>query len=227
MTRTAARALATLAALVPLAGCGIGIPETDVIEAGGPATIDVLPARDYRMLLFFLSPEGRLTPVPRVVDDGFGENYRLPDGSGPEAEADSSGRGGSDGQVPLPARPPTGKTVAALLGGPNATERESGLRNAPTLPEAAAVTVTVSGGVIDAAVDAPLDGVGDLGLRQLVCTIAYAEDAWGRPPVRLTGTDGTRPAAECDTSAAPRPDDAALTDPAPTASPSARPTPSP
>ncbi|MFE7382362.1 hypothetical protein ACFU9F_18555 [Streptomyces zhihengii] len=225
MRRTAARTLATLAALVPLAGCGIGIPETDVIEAGGPATIDVLPARDYRMLLFFLSPDGRLTPVPRVVDDGFGENYRLPDGVGPETEADSSGGGGSGGQVPLPARPPTEKTVAALLGGPNATEQKSGLRNAPTLPKQAAVTIKVSGGVIDATVKAPLDGVDDLGLRQLVCTIAYAEDAWGRPPVRLTGTDGTRPASDCDTSAVPAPEDADR--PTPTVSPELQPAPGP
>ncbi|TXS54996.1 hypothetical protein [Streptomyces sp. t39] len=222
--RRTARTLATLAALLPLAGCGIGIPETDVIEAGGPATIDVLPARDFRMLLFFLSPDGMLTPVPRVVDDGSaraGGGFREPDGT----EEDSGA--GDGGSVPLPVRPPTDKTVAALLAGPTATERGAGLSNAPSLPKEARLTVTVSGGVIEAGIDAPLDGMGDLAARQLVCTVAYAEDAWGRPPVRLIGTDGARPSATCDASSVPAPEESDADRPVPTAGAATSPAPGP
>lgn len=219
--RRTARRLAALAALIPLAGCGMGIQPTDVIEAGGPATIDVLPAREARLLLFFLTPDGTLVPVPRFLDDGsaWGGQYDL----GPEAARGTSGPDSATGAERVP--PAAAKTVAALLDGPNAREREAGLHNAPTLPERAGVEITIFGGVIDAAVDVPLAGVDDLGLRQLVCTVAYAEDEWGRPPVRLSGTDGPRPQASCDTSPDGTGDGPAR--PTPTVSPAVRPAPTP
>ncbi|MFE7753023.1 hypothetical protein [Streptomyces sp. NPDC057428] len=112
------RPAAAVAALAALTACGI--QETDVIGASGPATIDVLPARQVRMLLFFLSPDGTLVPVPRIVGGGdatvFGEEYTL------ETYDEM-------GSADPAARPPTAKAVAALLAGPQKAKRRAGLHN--------------------------------------------------------------------------------------------------
>ncbi|MEU0372361.1 hypothetical protein ABZ070_19240 [Streptomyces sp. NPDC006283] len=207
--RRTLRTAAVLAALLPLTACGIGIQGTDVIEAGGPATIDVLPAREVRMLLFFLSPEGHLSPVPRVVDQRF-----------------ESGFGGeyTQSEPSLPVRPATEKTVAALLAGPNEAERRAGLRNAPGMPAPTAVRkITVSGGVVEAVLPARLSSLPGLAKRQLVCTIAYAESAQGTVQVRLKGADVTLSPAYCDARSAPAPTPGSDRDgPSPTVSPAAR-----
>ena len=72
-----------VAAAVPLLG-GCGIQETDVIEAGGPASVQAFFDREYEMLLFFRSPDGGLSPVIRTTKPsaGFGGEY---DESGSEA----------------------------------------------------------------------------------------------------------------------------------------------
>ncbi|MDQ0795635.1 hypothetical protein [Streptomyces sp. B1I3] len=185
------RPAAVLAALLPLAACGI--QETDVIGTSGPAAIDVLPARQDRMLLFFLSPDGALVPVPRTVGDGaaagFGGEYTI-------------GTGGSGSVDPADpdARQPTGKTLAALAAGPQEAERRAGLRNDPSLSAVAArIRVSGGGGTADVVVPGPIAGLTGPARRQLVCTVAYAEDADGRVTVRLRGTDGAPAPERCDT----------------------------
>jgi hypothetical protein len=186
------RAATALAALLALTGCGI--QETDVIEAGGPATLDVLPAREHRMMAFFLSPDGLLVPSPRAVDTA----------------AWNGAVGPQPGTVTEP--PSTAKTVAALLAGPNAAEQRAGLSNAPSLPgPSTAAETEVSGGTARLTLDAPLAPLTRTARQQLVCTVAYAESDNGGVPVVLVGTDGARPAETCDNGARR---------PAPTATPS-------
>ncbi|MEV4681292.1 hypothetical protein [Streptomyces kurssanovii] len=176
------RAATALAALLALTGCGI--QETDVIEAGGPATLDVLPAREHRMMGFLLSPDGLLVPSPRSVDTRVWDG-----GVGPESGT-------------APKAPSTAKTVAALLAGPNAAEKRAGLSNDPSLPDPSTVVGTeVSGGTARLTLDTPLTPLTGVARQQLVCTVAYAESDNGGVPVVLVGTDGARPAATCDNGA--------------------------
>jgi hypothetical protein len=180
--RRRTRAATALAALLALTGCGI--QETDVIEAGGPATLDVLPAREHRMMAFLLSPDGLLVPSPRVVD----------------TEAWDGAVGPQSGTAPE--RPSTAKTVAALLAGPNAAETRAGLRNAPSLPDPSTAAETeVSGGTARLTLDTPLAPLTWTARQQLVCTMAYAESGNGSVPVILVGTDGAQPAETCDNGA--------------------------
>ncbi|MFI8003587.1 hypothetical protein [Streptomyces sp. NPDC086010] len=188
------RPAAAVTALAALTACGI--QETDVIGANGPATIDVLPARQVRMMLFFLSPDGALMPVPRMVGGGdatgFGENY------GGEEE---SGEGSADA-----GRPPTVKVVAALVAGPQEAERRAGLRSDPTLAALdAAVRVSPSGNGVDVTTAAPLSGLTEAARRQLVCTIAFAESPDGGVMVTLRGSDGALAPERCDAWAVPTP----------------------
>ncbi|BFO18589.1 hypothetical protein SHKM778_49770 [Streptomyces sp. KM77-8] len=87
--RTGAVAVAVVSAGLLLGGCGIR--ETDVIEAGGPATVQTFVDHDYDMLLFFHSADGGITPVIRSMNSGV--EY------GPE------GGGRSPGWIPAPWTP--------------------------------------------------------------------------------------------------------------------------
>jgi hypothetical protein len=164
-----------------LGGCGI--QETDVIEAGGPASVQAPVDRDYEMLLFFHSREGGITPVIRSTASMI--EY------GPEG-------GMVDGQaVPVP----TEKVILALLSGPAERDREAGLTTSlPPAPPAGALQVEVSPGSEKVTTDLPIavDGLNRTALRQLVCTIAYSHDADGRITVRLIGTDGMSTSGTCD-----------------------------
>ncbi|MFD0037545.1 hypothetical protein ACFVIZ_07845 [Streptomyces anulatus] len=167
---------------------GCGIQESDVIEAGGPATVDAFLNRDNDMLLFFRSPDGGLSPVIRAVrpSAGFGDEY-IEAGSG---DRDPTGPAG-------PA--PTEKVVLALLSGPGKTDRAAGLTSAlPLVREGATVAVEVSsdGGI---AVRLPLavQGLNATALHQLTCTIAYNEATDGRGVVTLTGHDGAKRSGTC------------------------------
>ncbi|MEV4329232.1 hypothetical protein AB0K02_01580 [Streptomyces sp. NPDC049597] len=182
-TRKRGRAvLAGLAAAVSLTACGI--QESDVIEAGGPATVDVLPAREVRMLLFFYSPQGTLMPVSRYTGEPFG-----------------------DDAVERP-RPSTAKTVAALLNGPSPEEEGYGLRSAVALPAlASAPEVEPGRGTVVVTMAARVFDLTGAARRQLVCTIAYAEDAEGQTEVTLRGVDGTLAPARCDAGSGPAPTD--------------------
>ena len=186
--RTCLRPAAAVAAMAALTACGI--QETDVVGASGPATIDVLPARQVRMLLFFLSPDGALLPVPRIVDGGESSDFGGEYSSGTDDKADSA----------EPTRPPTEKTVAALVAGPREAELRAGLRNDPSLTTAAGkVRISLAGDRVDAVVAAPVGGLEEPARRQLVCTIAYAESADGGVLVALRGTDRALAPERCDT----------------------------
>ncbi|MFE9020412.1 hypothetical protein ACFYNL_17875 [Streptomyces sp. NPDC007808] len=187
-TRRGAAAAVAVAAAVPLLG-GCGIPETDVIEAGGPASFQAFLDRDQDMLLFFRSPDGRVTPVIRSTEPegGFGEVYDLP------GSADRD-RGETAGPVS------TEKVVMALLAGPRKEDRTAGLST--SLPAARpGGTVEVEpfpGGRVTARLPLALKGLDTTALHQLTCTIAYSRSADGRAVVELTGQDGTRRSGTCE-----------------------------
>ncbi|MFE2582023.1 hypothetical protein [Streptomyces sp. NPDC059378] len=163
------RALAGCAAASALL-CGCGVQATDVIEAGGPATVPVYPAYKHRAVLFFLDSAGRLTPAVRSL---------VPDLSS------------ADVPVPLP------KTLALLLAGLSDEERSAGLRT--DLPPGAAAGAEVKTAPGTLIIRLPLDvrSLSDGARRQLVCTAAYAQDGDGTAKVTLVGDDGVLPAAVC------------------------------
>ncbi|OMI41059.1 hypothetical protein [Streptomyces sparsogenes] len=172
----AARAAAAcVMAVAPLTGCGVR--GSDVIEAGGPATVTVFPADEQRLLLFFVSPEGRLTPVARRVG------------------GDGSGQAVRSGQA---VGPPLGdKVLAALFAGPSDGERAAGLRTRLPRPEG---RPAMKWSPRDVLVHLPL-AVRDLSetaRRQVVCTVAYAEGGDGDAEVTLAGQDGALPPTHCD-----------------------------
>ncbi|MEU4092605.1 hypothetical protein [Streptomyces sp. NPDC026673] len=172
-------------ALAPAAGCaavaallaGCGVPESAVVEAGGPATTVVYPSAGNRLVLFFLADDGR----PAVVVRQLGEyNEQSP---------------------PIP----TAKVMSALLDGPLPEEREeAGLTTG--LPEPTGpVDVRNSPGALWITAPFPVRKLRDNALRQLVCTAAAAEGRDGTAVVTLTGSDGTLPPARCDVAASPGP----------------------
>ncbi|MFI7086848.1 hypothetical protein ACIBUR_25035 [Streptomyces anulatus] len=167
---------------------GCGIQESDVIEAGGPATVDAFLNRDDDMLLFFRSPDGGLSPVIRSVrpSAGFGDEYVEPD----SGERDPTGPAG-------PA--PTEKVTLALLSGPGRTDRAAGLTTAlPAVREGGTVTVQVSSdGGITVRLPLAVQELDATALRQLTCTIAYNEATDGRGVVTLTGQDGAKRSGTC------------------------------
>ncbi|WP_329623683.1 hypothetical protein OG357_27410 [Streptomyces sp. NBC_01255] len=203
VTRRRAAAAAALAGLLSLTACGI--QGTDVVEAGGAATVLVAPNPESRMVLYFVGPDGRSMPVARDVGFGGPETTfaadhpgdgRVPyEGFGPGYEvdrADLSGAGVAGDKV-----------LAALLAGPNPAEAAAGLTTA--LPHGAGVPhvqVEKSGGTLGRRLlrlRAPFK-VTDLpatAVRQLVCTAAYAEDRVGLAEVAVTGPDGALPPTTC------------------------------
>ncbi|WLW53458.1 hypothetical protein [Streptomyces sp. YU58] len=189
--RAAALAVAVVAAVPLLGGCGI--QETDVIEAGGPASFQAFFNRDSDMLLFFRAPDGGLSPVIRTTEPSFGF------GAGSE-ESGSAGQNTGDQNTGDTAGPiPTEKVVAALLNGPSDADRTAGLSTA--LPAARAgrgVEIeSASAGRIAARLPLALDGLDSTALRQLTCTIAYSHAADGQVVVRLTGQDGSSRSGTC------------------------------
>lgn len=186
-TRRRAAAVAfAVAAAVPLLG-GCGIRETDVIEAGGPASIQTFYDRENEMLLFFRSSDGGMSPVIRTtanssVFDGYVE------GSGDQNLGDTAGR------------VPTEKVVLALLGGPRAEDREAGLSTSlpDPLPGGTVKIERSPGGRVTTRLPFATGNLNSTALRQLTCTIAYSEDADGEVVVELTGQDGASRSGTCD-----------------------------
>ncbi|MFE5616373.1 hypothetical protein [Streptomyces sp. NPDC056470] len=184
MRRAAVLGAALLTGALALTGCGI--QQSDVVEAGGPATIAVAPGEVGRLLLFYVDVDGRLTPAARPLDPRLMLREQAhPRGLGVAA-------------------PPA---LAALLRGPNADERAAGLST--RLPEQA--WATGDGGPLvnveidedgerrlRVSVDFPLGDLDGAAARQLVCTAAYAEETDGRIAVVLSGPGGVRPAETCD-----------------------------
>ncbi|MFI1361206.1 hypothetical protein ACH4TV_47775 [Streptomyces sp. NPDC020898] len=183
--RTAAVALVAMVAAVPLlAGCGI--QETDVIEAGGPASFQAFLDREGDMLLFFRSPDGAVVPVIRTVDTStvFEDGY---------VEAGSAAEDSAGTESPVP----TEKVVAALLAGPGTEDRAAGLGTALPAPSGRTVEVEPFEGGVTARVPFALGDLDSTALRQLTCTIAYSQDADGQIAVDLTGEDGTSRSDTC------------------------------
>ncbi|MFG2196861.1 hypothetical protein [Streptomyces sp. NPDC048639] len=157
------------AAAVLLTGCGV--QETRVIEAGGPATVLVLPTREERLLLFFLSPQGRPTPVTRPVK---------PAGEDPGKKAVS-----------------TSRSVITLLDGPRANERAAGLRTG--LPDLkGSLQVESSPGTVQITAPFAVRRLERNAVQQLVCTAAFAEGRADRTEVTLRGRDGTLRPTSCE-----------------------------
>ncbi|MFI1420817.1 hypothetical protein ACH4VX_23110 [Streptomyces sp. NPDC020731] len=179
-------AVAVASGVLLLGGCGIR--ETDVIEAGGPASVEAFVDHDYKMLLFFHSREGGISPVIR--SPGSTLEY------GPEGGL-VAGQDPDDADAPPV---PTEKVILALLSGPDEQDREAGLSTSlPPAPSAGPLRVEVSPGGEEVTADLPiaLDGLGRTALRQLICTIAYSHDADGRATVRLMGKNDMSASGTC------------------------------
>ncbi|MFE0254400.1 hypothetical protein [Streptomyces sp. NPDC059010] len=176
-----------IAVTAPLLG-GCGIQETDVIEAGGPASVQAFFNRDTDMLLFFRAPDGRLTPVIRTPEP----SYEFGDGS---AEWGSGAKNSDAKTGPIP----TEKIILALLDGPRPEDRAAGLTTAlPTPGTGPTVEIDVSpDGKITSRLPLAVKDLNSTALRQLTCTIAYSQDADGRAVVQLTGHDGASRSGTC------------------------------
>lgn len=183
---TVAVAIAVVAAVPLLGGCGI--QETDVIEAGGPASFQAFLDRDYDMLLFFRSPDGGVIPVIRstAYTAGLGEGYVKAGSTAPNL-----------GDLAVPER--TEKVVAALLVGPREKDRAAGLTTSlPAIrPDATVEVESSSAGPVTARLPLALKGLNSTALLQLTCTIAYSQDADGQVVVELTGQDGASRSGTC------------------------------
>ncbi|MGY1579028.1 hypothetical protein [Streptomyces sp. MN13] len=186
--RRRAVAAAVPAAVLLLGGCGIR--ETDVVEAGGPATVQAFVNPGYDALLFFRSPDGQVSPVIRTFDPAglFGADYQ--EGTG----------------QPQPA--PTEKVISALLSGPARADEAAGL--ATSLPRVTSGAVHVKfpeNGDVLMVVPVDLAELDTTALRQLICTAAYSRDRDGRATVRMTGRDQARASGTCglDTAATAAP----------------------
>ncbi|MFI5808242.1 hypothetical protein [Streptomyces sp. NPDC051561] len=192
--RRRAPGVALTAAVLVLTGCGI--QETDVVEAGAPATADAFYNDESDILLFFRSPDGRVTPVIRTNQLG---KPGAPD-SLLETEQERGGatteqkRGGGSVKEARMER-----AVKFLLSGPGREDRAAGLTTA--LPAArAGGTLRVqygTGGVIIARLPLALRELDSTALRQLTCTVAYREDWDGQATVELTGQDGVVRSGTC------------------------------
>ncbi|MBC2905738.1 hypothetical protein [Streptomyces cupreus] len=183
--RTAAVVVVVTAAVSLLGGCGI--QETDVIEAGGPASFQAFLNRDYDILLFFRSPDGGLSPVIFTTgsSDGFGADY-VESGSAGQEPGDTAGA------------VPTEKVVAALLSGPREEDLAAGLDTSlPPAPRGGTIEVEILPGRVTTRLPLALEDLDSTALRQLTCTIAYSQAADGQVLVELTGRDGATSTGTC------------------------------
>ncbi|MEU7295777.1 hypothetical protein AB0A76_21600 [Streptomyces exfoliatus] len=205
--RTAAAALSA-ALLGAVAGCGI--QETDVVEAGGAATVLVAPIPENRIVLYFLGPDGRSMPVARDVGptyarstapaDGTGDTRAPYEGFGPGYEISDEDLRGSDA---------ADKILAALLAGPGENETAAGLttalptskiRGAGPVPRVTEIPAKTDSArpLFRLRAPFPVKELPEAAVRQLVCTTAYAKHPAGRVDVSVGGPDGLLPTARCD-----------------------------
>ncbi|WP_329278409.1 hypothetical protein [Streptomyces sp. NBC_00691] len=204
--RTAAAALLALLAPVALAGCGIR--KSDVVEAGGAATVHVQPIPVDRIVLYFVGPDGRSMPVARDLGRSYPGTSSEGSGEGTPSEVfgpdyEMSREDLSRGGIV------TDKILAMLLAGPRPNEAAAGittalpgsLRKTPTMLQASegnASSGTPARRLIWIRTPFPVKRLSETGVRQLVCTTAYAEHPAGLVDVSLSGPDGTLPTARCD-----------------------------
>ncbi|MFF0430378.1 hypothetical protein ACFYUJ_39200 [Streptomyces sp. NPDC004520] len=196
------KAAAALLALASLAACGI--QESDVVEAGGAATVAVAPAPEFRMVLYFLGPGGQPVPVVREV------GQPVPGTDALEAQHLKSKWTGS-GQQPYEQSGTaafTDMVIAALLAGPAEADTAAGLTTGLPAPgkswktphtEAVGGLTPEGRRTIRIRPPFPVGNLPDAAVQQLVCTAAYAADHGGEVDVSLMGTDGTLPPTRCDT----------------------------
>ncbi len=182
--RVSAVVFAVATGVALLGGCGI--QETDVIEAGGPASVQAFLNREDDMLLFFRSPDGGLSPVIRSAG---------PSTVFEEGAVHTTTAGDQDATRPVP----TEKVVSALLAGPMDEDRAAGLTTAlPAARPGGTVEVDTSlSGRVTTRLPLALEGLDTTALRPLTCTIAYSQDADGQIVVELRGQDGGSRSGTC------------------------------
>ncbi|MFJ5142531.1 hypothetical protein [Streptomyces sp. NPDC088707] len=209
--RRGAAAVALLALLAPPALAGCGIQKTDVVEAGGAATLHVAPPMpEERIVLYFVGPDGRSMPVARDLSRPFPDATSPSGDSGENVPTDVFGPGYEISRDDLDRSGiVTDKILAMLLAGPRENERAAGITTA--LPEAkgeAPTMLQASEGnapqgnparrLVWVRTPFPVKKLSEAAVRQLICTTAFAEDAKGLVEVSLNGPDGTLPTARCD-----------------------------
>ncbi|MFG2112212.1 hypothetical protein ACGFRB_06180 [Streptomyces sp. NPDC048718] len=181
--------------LAPLA-TGCGIQKSDVVEAGGAATVTVQPTTGARAILFFVGRDGRLLPVART--------YSFPR---PGATKEAGVIGGAGGDV----APDTeydyvigvDKVLSILLSGPDERERAAGLTSRIDLegkPQAYARPMPGPDGtsVYTVHFATRVRDLDPLAVRQVICTVAYGASPDGSAAVTIAGTDGTLPTSHCE-----------------------------
>ncbi|WP_225799724.1 hypothetical protein [Streptomyces sp. NK15101] len=199
--RSAAAAL--LLAVLPLAACGI--QETDVVEAGGPATVAVVPQPEFRMVLYFLGPDGRPAPVVREFGQSIPGTTFSSGGSETTEDHKAQGPGSGWARNTRGTRDATDRVLAALLDGPADVDTAAGLTTAlpasakPPHAEEIKALNPEDRRIVRLRSPFPVRGLSQAAVQQLVCTAAYAEDGGGRVDVSLVGVDGTLPTTRCDT----------------------------
>ncbi|MFF6774585.1 hypothetical protein ACFY8W_13595 [Streptomyces sp. NPDC012637] len=188
-------AVAAALCLPALAACGI--QGSDVVEAGGAATVAVQPTNGTKLLLYFVGADGRLMPVTRNLGLSVG----------PEGETSLVD---DHGRVILPTHPADGgyriatdKVLATLLEGPDERERTAGLTTRVNLHGAGRPHAELQRGrdgrpVLTLRLAARVQDLDAVAHQQLVCTTAYAEGLGATVPVLVTGTDGPLPATRCE-----------------------------
>ncbi|WP_030693386.1 hypothetical protein [Streptomyces globisporus] len=203
--RTAAPRRAVAAVLlgtVALAACGI--QESDVVEAGGAATVAVAPAPEFRMVLYFLGPDGRPVPVVRELGPPVPDPTFASGGSESTEDRKAQGLGSGWAQDTRGGRVATDKVLAALLAGPAGVDTAAGLTTGlpvsgkPPYAEEVKALNPEGRRIVRLRSPFPVRGLSEAAVQQLVCTAAYAEDGGGMVDVSLVGVDGTLPTTRCE-----------------------------
>lgn len=168
-----------LGALLPvlLLATGCGIRATDVVEAGEPATVEVAPAGQHGVLVYFVSSSSasRLMPVVRPVVP--------PEGVDGAARADNGLSGAS-------------AALYLLFEGPTRSERDTGLRS--ELPTGRMrATVELSSDGVKVTISMPVTGLSEAARQQLICTAAGAGTADRTEVVTVLGTEGVIGPTHC------------------------------
>ncbi|MFE6714676.1 hypothetical protein [Streptomyces sp. NPDC057695] len=189
-------AAALLALLLPAAVAGCGIQKSDVVEAGGAATVKAQPPPGDRVVLYFVDADGRSMPVARGLGvPGPGDGSPT-DFFGPDYEISRDAMA-------------TDKILAMLVAGPRPYEVAAGITTDLPAADAGSPTVlqdstgdpatgTRTRRLVWVRTPFPVKKLSEAGVHQLVCTTAYAEDDAGLVDVSLSGPDGILPTARCD-----------------------------
>lgn len=171
-------ALSAVSALFTLASCGI--PETGVVEAGGPAGGVVPTVRVY-----FVA-DGALVATPRRVTGMFDAESAVQLLLLGPTEAERAK--GLTTRLPLPGALPT------LAPDPRASPAPTYSLLPEGSPTAGPVTVTTSGKDVTLELDATAGELPGLAVDQLTCTVLgvqrLADPGTEPSPVTVTGPDG-------------------------------------